>query len=82
MTGYVLICDFKTATLKTGLTDHFPLVIALKNDVPSQQRSKTKHLYKPNYNEKNIKVFNHRLLSINWDEIKNCVIPMRLINSF
>ena len=70
ITDYVLTCDFKTTILKTDLTNHFPVVIALKNDGRSQQRSKTKYLYKRNYNEENIKAFNHRLLTINWDEIK------------
>ena len=64
ITDYVLTCDFKTAILKIDLTDHFPIVIVLKNDGPSQQHSKTKHLYKRSYNEENIKGFNHRLLYI------------------
>ena len=51
ITDYVLTCDFKTATLKTDLTDHFLIVIALKNDGLSQQHSKTKHKYKCSYNE-------------------------------
>ena len=72
MTDYVLTCDFKTAILKTDLTDHFSIVTALKNDGPSQQHSRTKHKFKRSYNEENIKAFNHRLLSMNWDEIKNC----------
>ena len=46
ITDYVLTCYFKTAILKTDLTDHFPIVIALKNDGPSQQHSKNKHKYK------------------------------------
>ena len=33
--------DFKAATLKTDLTDHFPIVTASKNDGPFQERSKT-----------------------------------------
>ena len=36
ITEYVLTCDFKTAILKTELTDHFPIVLALKNDGLSQ----------------------------------------------
>ena len=71
ITDYILTCDFKTTILKTNFTVHFPIVIALKNDGPSYQYSKTKHKYKRSYNEKNIKAFNSRLLSINWDEIKN-----------
>ena len=75
VTDYVLTCDFKTAFSKTDLTDHFPIVIALKNHGPSQQHSKTKHKYKRSYNEENIKAFNQRLLSVNWDEVKNCDDP-------
>ena len=37
ITDYVLTCDFKAAILKTDLADHFPIVIALKNDGPSQK---------------------------------------------
>ena len=44
ITDYLLNCNFKATISKTDSTDHFPLVIALKNDRPSQQRSKTKHL--------------------------------------
>ena len=55
ITNYVLTCDFKTTILKTNLTEHFPIVIFLKNDGPSQQHSKAKHLYKCSYNEENMK---------------------------
>ena len=78
ITDYVLTCNFKTAILKTDLTDHFPIVIALQNDGSSQQHSKTKH----KYNEENIKTFNHRLLSINWDKIKNCDDPNEAYKKF
>ena len=82
ITEYVLTCDFKTAILTTDLTYHFPIVIALKNDGSSQQHSKTKHNYKRSYNEENIKAFNHRLLSINWDETKNCDDPNEAYKQF
>ena len=82
ITDYVLTCDFKTAILETDLTDHFPIVIALKNYGPSQQHSKTKHKYKRSYNEENIKAFNHRLLQSVGMKLKTAMIPMRLINSF
>ena len=64
------------------LKDHFPLAIVLKNDGPSQQHSKTKNLDKRNYNEENIKFFNDRLLSINWDEIQNCDDPNETYQQF
>ena len=82
ITDYVLTCDFKTAILKTDLTDHFPIVIALKNYGTSQQHSKTKHKYKRSYNEENIKAFNQRLLSVNWDVVKNCDDPNEAYKQF
>ena len=56
--------------------------IAQKNDGPSQQGSKTKHLYKRTYNEENVKAFNDRLLKINWDRIKNCHDPNEAYKQF
>ena len=82
ITDYVLTCDFKTAILKVNLTDHFPIVIALKNYGPSQQHSNTKHKYKRSYNEENIKAFNQRLLSVTWDEVKNCDDPNEAYKQF
>ena len=82
ITDYVLICDFKTAILKTDLTDHFPIVIALKNYGLSQQHSNTNHKYKRSYNEENIKAFNQRLPSVNWDEVKNCDDPNKAYKQF
>ena len=49
ITDYVLTCDFKIAILKTYLTDHFPILITLKNGGPSQQHSKTKQRCKRSY---------------------------------
>ena len=82
ITDYVLTCDFKTAILKTDLTDNFPIVIALKNYGPSQKHSNTKHKYKRSYNEEDIKAFNQRLLSVNWDEVKNCDDPNEAYKQF
>ena len=42
ITDYVFTCYFKKTTLKTDMTDHFPIVIALKNDGPSHRHSKIK----------------------------------------
>ena len=39
ITDHVFTCNFKTAILKTDLTDHFPIVFALKNNRLSQQHS-------------------------------------------
>ena len=82
ITDYILTCDFKTAILKTDLTDHFPIVIALKNDVTSQQHSKTKHKYKRSYHEENIKFSITGYFQSAGMKLKAVMIPMMLINSF
>lgn len=56
ITGYVSTCNFYRSYSKKKKK---------KNDGPSQQRSKSRYLYKRDYNEENIKAFNHRLLTIN-----------------
>ena len=82
ITDYVLTCDFKTAILKTDLTDHFPTVIALKNHEPSQQHSKTKHLYKRSYMKKILKLSIADYFQSIGMQLKTAMIPMRLIYSF
>ena len=64
------------------MIDHFPVVITPKIDGPSEQSSKTKHLYKRSYDEENMKVFNHRLLMTNWDGLKNCDDPSETYKQF
>ena len=82
ITDCVLTCDFKTAILKTDLTDHFPIVIALKNDGPSHQHSKTtKHKYKRSYKKISKLSITDYFQSIGM-KLKTAMIPMRLTNSF
>ena len=87
ITDYVLTCDFKTAILKTDLADHFPIVIALKNDGPFHQHSKTtKHKHKRSYNEESFQSISKLSITDYFQSVgmklKTAMIPMRLTNSF
>ena len=45
-------CQFKTAILKTDVTDHFPIAMALRIDEPVHQNQKVQYAHKRNYDEK------------------------------
>ena len=56
----IIDCQFKTAILKAGVTDHFPIAMALRTDEPSHQCQKVRNVHKRNYNEKAIESFKQR----------------------
>ena len=47
----IVDCQFKTAIVKTGVTDHFPIAMALKTDEPVHQSQKVQNVHKRNYDE-------------------------------
>ena len=76
----IVDCQFKTAILKTDVTDHFPIAMALKTDEPVHQSQKVQNVHKRNYNEN--ESFKQRLREIGWAELKKCEVPMKHINIF
>ena len=82
ITDYVLTCDFKTAILKTDLTYHFPIVIALK------MMDRLIKIQKLNISTKVAIMKKISKLSITdyfqsvGIKLKTVMIPMRLINGF
>ena len=61
--------DFKSAIIKTNLSDHFPIVFAIKSN-ETTQRPVLKSNYKRSYCEKNIDKIKNILHNRNWDDIK------------
>ena len=45
----IVDCQFKTAILKTDVTAHFPIAMALKTDEPVHQSQKVQNVHKRNY---------------------------------
>ena len=39
-------CQFKTVTLKTDITDNFPIAIALRTDEPVHESQKVQNVHK------------------------------------
>ena len=60
--------DFKSAIIKTYLSDHFPIVFAIKTK-EATQKPVVKSTYKRSYCEKNIGKFKNILRNRNWDDI-------------
>ena len=64
--------DFKSAIIKTDLSDHFPIVFAIKTN-ETTQIPVVKSTYKRSHCEKNIDKFKTTLHNRNWDDIQKTV---------
>ena len=73
--------DFKSAIIKTDLSDHFPIVFAIKTN-ETTQRPVVKTTYKRSYCEKNIDKFKNTLHNRNWDDIKKIDDPNKAYQYF
>ena len=73
--------DFKSTIIKTDLSDHFPVVFAIKTN-ETTQRPVVKSTYKRSYCEKNIGKFKNILHNRNWDDIKKNKDPNKAYKYF
>ena len=61
---------FKTALLKTDVTDHFSIAMAMKTDDPVHESQKVQNVHRRNYDEKVIESFKQRLRGIERVELR------------
>ena len=73
--------DFKSAMIKTDLSDHFPIVFAIKIN-KTTQRPVVKSTYKRSFCEKNIDKFKNTLHNRNWDDIQKIEDPNKAYKYF
>ena len=73
--------DFKSAIIKTDLSDHFPIVFAIKTN-ETTQKPVVKSTYKRSYCEKNIDKFKNTLHNRNWDDIQKIEDPNKAYKYF
>ena len=73
--------DLKSAIIKTDLSNHFPIVFAIKTN-ETTQRPVVKCTYKRSYREKKIDKFKNILHNRNWDEIKKIEDPNKAYKYF
>ena len=78
----IVDCQFKTAILKTDVTDHFPIAMALKTDETIHQSQKVQNVHKRNYDENTIESFKQRCREIDWTELKKCEDPNEAYKHF
>ena len=83
ITNCIVGCDdFKTGIIKADLTDHFPIVIALKSHEKNELKPNEQYIYKRYYRNNEIEYFKLRLHEINWDDIKRCQDPNKAYELF
>ena len=73
--------DFKSVIIKTDLSNHFPIVFAIKPN-ETTQRPVVKSTYKRSYCEKNIDKFKNTLHNRNWDDIQKIEDPNKAYKYF
>ena len=73
--------DFKSAIIKTDLSDHFPIAFAIKTN-EATQRTVIKSTYKRSYCEININKFKNILHNKNWDDNKKIEGSNKAYNTF
>ena len=73
--------DFKSAIIKTELSDHFPIVFAIKTN-ETTQRPVVKSTYKRSYRKKNIDKFKNTLHNRDWDDIQKTEDPNKAYKYF
>ena len=78
----IVDCQFKTAILKTDVTDHFRIAMTLKTDEPVHQSQKVQNVHSRNYDEKAIESFNQRLREYDWAELYKCEDPNEAYKHF
>ena len=73
--------EFKLAIIKTDLSDHFPIVFAIKTN-ETMQRPVVKSTYKRSYSERNNDKFKNILHNRHWDDIKKIEDPNKSYKYF
>ena len=69
--------DFKTAIIRTDISDHFPITYAfkLRSSMSSENRQKNRYLHKRIINESSKATFKRRLRETSWDAVKGLDNP-------
>ena len=64
------------------MSDHFPIVFAIKSNETTTQRPVLKYTYKHSYYEKNIDKFKNTLRNRNWNDFKKLKTAINHVNTF
>ena len=81
ITNCILNTDFKSATVKTDLSDHFP-VIFINEFTRDHMDDMGKCVYKRDFTENTFNCFKQVLFETSWDSVKNLKQPNEAYNKF
>ena len=83
ITNCIINSDFKSAIVKTDLSDHFPIIFI--NElirVPTPTDDMEKCVYKRDFTENAFNCFKQALFETSWDSVKNLKQPNEAYNKF
>ena len=83
ITNCIINSDFKSAIVKTDLSDHFPIIFIneLTRD-PTPKDDMEKCVYKRDFTENTFNCFNQALFETSWDSAQNLKQPNEAYNKF
>ena len=65
ITNSVINAEFKTGTIKTDISDHFPIIFIFES-VVNRTEAREEFTYKRNYSGNSIETFRQKLREVNW----------------
>ena len=83
ITNYIINSDFKSAIVKTDLSNHFPIVFVNElMRVPTSTDDMENCVYKRDFTENALNCFKQALFETSWDSVKNLKQPSKAYNKF
>ena len=74
-TNFVVDTVFKTAILKTDISDHFPIWYLSQYSLPQENKDKNTFIHKRTYDTECIESFQQKLYEIEWNKIETLQNP-------
>ena len=83
ITNCIINSDFKSAIVKTDLSDHFPIIFINElMRVPTPTDDMENCVYKRDFTENALNCFKQALFETSWDSVKNLKQPNEAYNKF
>ena len=83
ITNCIINSDFKSAIVKTDLSDHFPIIFINElMRVPTPTDDMENCVYKRDFTENALNCFKQALFETSWDSVKNLKQPNEACNKF
>ena len=74
--------DFKSAILKTDISDHFHVCLLLSLPSIAKSENETTFIYKRTFSSDSVEMFKQKLNEINWEEVETNQNPNEVYKIF